>query len=168
MFQRTFVLTLLYLTSCGRSNDVQRIPNKTSVQSTQISNESPIATALKFINLYVENCNKLKDQVGVINWVNANNLTTKRFKIALKNTIDEAYKQDPELGLEVDPLFDAQDYPGKGFDLDIFYLHSNYIVVKGKNWPEFKLTMKLVLQNGSWLVDGCGSINVPNEKRIQR
>lgn len=62
----------------------------------------------------------------------------------MKRIIDLAYKQDPELGLDRDPIFDAQDCPDKGFELDSFDEKTNYLTVKGKNWPEFKLTMEVV------------------------
>jgi hypothetical protein len=40
--------------------------------------------------------------------------------------------------------------------------------VKGKDWTDFKLTIKVVLENGKWLIDGCGIVNIPNEKRSKR
>jgi len=118
--------------------------------------------------MYVDNCNKMQESIGVVEWVNSNNLTTSHFKTELKSIIDEAYKIDPEMGLDADPIFDAQDYPDKGFELESFDNKTNYIVVKGKEWIDFKLTMKMVLESDNWLVDGCGIINIPNDKRIAR
>ena len=82
--------------------------------------------------------------------------------------MEEAYKIEPDLGLDVDPIFDAQDYPDKGFDLESFDRKTNFVVVKGKDWADFKLTLKMVLENENWLVDGCGIINIPKDKRIAR
>jgi len=73
-----------------------------------------------------------------------------------------AGKVDPELGLDEDPIFDAQNYPDKGFELAAFDSKTNYVVVKGKNWPDFKLTLKMVAENNTWLVDGCGLIKIPS------
>lgn len=100
--------------------------------------------------------------------MNANTLVTIGFKTEFKKIIDDALKQDPELGLDADPIFDAQDYPDKGFELDTFDEKTNYITLKGKDWSEFKLTLKMLEQNGNWLVDGCGIINIPANKRAKR
>ena len=72
------------------------------------------------------------------------------------------------MGLGADPIFDAQDYPDQGFELDSFDSETNFIVVKGKNMSDFKLTIKMVNENENWLVDGCGMINIPNDKRLKR
>jgi hypothetical protein len=32
----------------------------------------------------------------------------------------------------------------------------------------YQLTLKMVLENDNWLVDGCGIINIPNDKRSAR
>jgi hypothetical protein len=37
-----------------------------------------------------------------------------------------------------------------------------------KDWTEFKLTMKVIEENGNWLVDGCGIVNIPQDKRAER
>nr|MBP6315517.1 hypothetical protein [Chitinophagaceae bacterium] len=79
--------------------------------------------------------------------------------------VENAYKQDPELGLGFDPIFDAQDYPEKGFELVSFDEKTNFIVVKGKDWADFKLTLKMVEENEQWLVEGCGIINIPKDKQ---
>ena len=110
----------------------------------------------------------MKESIGVVEWVNSNKLTTNTFRTELKRILDEAYKLEPEIGLDADPIFDAQDFPEKGFELESFDSKTNYIVVKGKNRPDFKLTIKMVMENNDWLVDGCGMINIPNDKRIAR
>ncbi len=131
-------------------------------------NNTPADIALTFINLYVDNCNKLKESLGILEWVNSNEMTTNQFKTKVKSIIDQAYKKDPEIGLGFDPIFDAQDYPDKGFELEIFDSKTNFIVVKGKNWADFKLTIKLVMEDNKWLIDGCGIVNIPHDKRSTR
>ena len=74
---------------------------------------------------------------------------------------DEAEKEDPEMGLDYDPIVPGNDIPDEGFELKHFDKKTNLIIVKGKNWPEFEVTIKLVLQNGKWLIDGCGVVNIP-------
>ncbi len=163
-----FILTLLFFASCGQPTDSKVTTDKSIVQSEIVGQEKLIETALTFINSYVDNCNKMKDAIGVVEWANSNILTTQSFKTELKRLMDEAYKLEPEIGLGADPIFDAQDYPDKGFEFESLDDKTNYIVVKGKNWPDFKLTIKMTNGNSNWLVDGCGIINIPNDKRIAR
>ncbi len=84
----------------------------------------------------------------------------------MKRIIEEAYKQDPELVPDADPLFDVQDNPDKGFELETFDENNHYL--KGKDWPAFKLTMKIKEENGNWLVNGCGMVNIPGNKKVKR
>ena len=110
----------------------------------------------------------MKESLGILEWVNSNEMTTNQFKTKVKSIIDQAYKKDPEIGLGFDPIFDAQDYPDKGFELEIFDNKTNFIVVKGKNWADFKLTIKSVMEDNKWLIDGCGIVNIPHDKRSTR
>ena len=170
-----FAVVAMFI-SCGQSSNKRATekaitiePNEINSTETQIDkSNTPIDIALTFIESYIDNCNKRKESIGIIEWVNSNNLTTNHFKTEVKTMIEEAFKIEPELGLGFDPIFDAQDYPDEGFELESFDSKTNYIVVKGKNWADFKLTIKMVLENNKWLVDGCGVINIPNDKRIAR
>ena len=162
--------------SCGQSSNTKATKTAITTESNAVSStetqidksNTPVDIALTFINSWVDNCNKMKESIGIIEWVNSNNLTTNRFKTEVKTIIEEAYKEDPEMGLGFDPIFDAQDYPDDGFELDFFDSETNFIVVKGKNWADFKLTIKMVLENDKWLVDGCGTVNIPDDKRSTR
>ncbi|MFD1874913.1 hypothetical protein [Hymenobacter bucti] len=163
-----FIATLLMLTSCGQSTDSKIAARKPPIPQAALEGAQASDQAVAFINAYVANCNKKKGAVEIAQWVDSYKLTTTRFKTELKKLLADAYREDPELGLDADPIVDAQDYPDKGFELDSFDGQTNYVIVKGKNWPDFKLTMKMVLENNNWLVDGCGIINMPVTKRITR
>ncbi len=110
----------------------------------------------------------MSDSQGILEWVKSNSLATQKFKEELKRTIEDAYEKDPEIGLDFDPIFDAQDYPEEGFTLDSLDVKTGYLIVRGKKWKEFKLVMKLVYEDKKWLVDGCGIINIVKGKRMQR
>ena len=168
MFRLIFISTLLVFVSCGHKSETKITEKKTNIQSTVVKNDNQIKKALTFLNSYVDNCNKMKESIGVIEWVDSNKLTTNRFKTELKRIMEDAYKVEPDIGLDADPIFDAQDYPDKGFELDSLDSTTNILLVKGKNWPEFKLTIRMVKENADWLVDGCGMINIPNDKRVAR
>ena len=161
-------MTIILSVSCGQNIDTKKTIEVSSTELKKTKENMPVDIAVKFINSYVDNCNKMKESIGVVEWVNSNRMTTNGFKKELKIIMEEAYKIEPDLGLDVDPIFDAQDYPDKGFDLESFDRKTNFVVVKGKDWADFKLTLKMVLENENWLVDGCGIINIPKDKRIAR
>lgn len=168
MRKLVFSAALLVLASCGQNTDSQTAVRKSPVPQAALKSEGASDKAVAFINAYVANCNKEQGALGVAQWVRASKLTTTRFQTELKKMLAEAYQEDPELGLDADPIFDAQDYPDKGFELESFDSQTNYVVVKSKDQPDFKLTIKMVAANNNWLVDGCGVINVPAAKRSAR
>lgn len=172
-----YILTILLITSCGPKGNRERVDKPgqkakaSSVHSKATSvhsKESKVANALKFINSYVQNCSKTEKQLEMTDWVATSKMTTVHFNEKMQEIIDEAYKEDPELGLDFDPIFDAQDYPDEGFELESLDEKTNYLIVRGKKWKEFKLTMKMRLQNGKWLVDGCGFVNIPPNNRANK
>lgn len=120
--------------------------------------------ALQFINAYTEYCATSADA----NWITKQPLLTDNFKAAHKKLIEDAQKADPEMGLGFDPIFDAQDYPDKGFTIASADTANGYVTVTGVNWPDFQVVLKVVQQNNQWLVDGAGVINIPQEKRAKR
>jgi hypothetical protein len=130
----------------------------------EIQGSSEIDAALKFINDYTELCNS-----GPIDktWIERNKLLTENFKKTYSNLFDSANKEDPELGLDFDPIFDAQDFPDKGFEL-VKCDSLGYVTVSGIDWPDFILVLKLVQEGNKWLVDGCGVINIQLEKRAKK
>lgn len=157
-----YILIIILSGSCGQntSKSIEASSNETIKPKDNLH----VEIALKFINSYVDNCNKMNHSIGILEWVNSNSLTTNSFKTELKSIIEEANKFDPEMGLETDPIFDAQDYPEKGFEFESFDRKTNFMILKGKDWPDFKLTLKMVFKNNNWLIDGCGIINIPTEK----
>ena len=159
---------MLFCISCSQSADSKLTQQNNTNQTTNPEKEKIIASALTFINSYVENCNSVNNSLDVMDWVNSNKLTSQTFKNKLKSIIDEALKSDPELGLGADPIFDAQDYPENGFEFESFNEATNYIVVRGKNWSEFKVAIKMKKQDNNWIVDGCGIVNIPENQQAKR
>jgi hypothetical protein len=169
MRMQLLLLAITLLTSCQFDHKSDPKSSSNAAYDTVSSNsEIHIDNALTFLNEYVQNCNKLGNAVGRVKWVNSNRLATNHFKVALKKMIDEANKADPEMGMDADPILDAQDFPDKGFELDSYNNKTNYLIAKGKDWPDFKITVKMVKVNGHWLVDGCGIVNIPEGKRAKR
>ncbi len=161
----TFLALIFGLISCGQPKENNSDSKKESIS---LKNSSQSEIALRFINEYVENCNKMKNAIGIIEWVNSNHLTTESFKSELVRIITEANNTDPELGLGFDPIFDGQDYPEKGFKLESIDNKTNYLILQGIDWNQFRLRMKIRNVNGEWLVEGCGIVNIPDDQRIDR
>ena len=168
MLRLMFILTIILLISCGQREKENKDLLTDTREQTVSQKVDKIDNGLKFINDYVENSNKMTDKVDIIDWVNSNNLSTNNFKTELKKIIEDAYEKEPEVGLDFDPILDAQDYPDKGFELESLDEKTNYLTVRGKDWADFKLTIKIIEENGNWLVDGCGIINIPTDKRAKR
>ena len=124
--------------------------------------------ALQFINDYADFCEPKSPPSIDTTWIERNPLLTENFKTCYKNLLDSAEKSDPELGLDYDPIFYAQDFDDKGFLILSADTASGYVTVIGKEWKEFTLVMKVVYQNNKWLVDGSGIINIPDNKRPNR
>lgn len=138
-------------------------------EPTDIQNNPDSSIALQFINDYVAFSNEGgKAELGLVEWVSKQTTVTEDFKNELKRIIEKAEKDDPELGLGFDPIFDAQDYPDNGFELDKIDIKTGYLIVKGIELEGHKVTMKVKLMNGSWLVDGAGIVNIPEDKRSER
>jgi hypothetical protein len=148
-----------------------KIENVLSEEKTKVQLEATTAitdVALKFINDYVVNCNKMNEQIGIVEWVNSNQNVSQEFKEQLAKMIKDAYTSGFEYGLGFDPIFDAQDYPDDGFKLAKFDSISNYLTVEAKTWKGFAIKMKIKKVHHKWVVDGCGVINIPKNKQAER
>ena len=168
MLRLILFVTVLTISCNPRDNGDNKFDSNANTKEIEPRTNSKIDNALLFINSYVTNCNKIKEANEVEDWVNTSDLATNRLKGELKTTMYEAYKGDSIVGLDFDPIFNGQYYPQKGFELDTFDEKTNYLIVKGKDMPHFKVTMKIVLEKDKYLVDGCGIIGIPEDKRAVR
>ena len=75
---------------------------------------------------------------------------TDKFKTTYRNLLDSARKADPELGLDFDPIFDAQDFDDKGFSIMTADTNTGYVTVIGNKWKEFTLVLKVVFQDNKY------------------
>ena len=158
------LIFILLGASCGLQTN-----SKTEVHTeSNNSNLTPDASvALNFMNDYAEYCTPKSPPSSDTTWIERNQLLTNNFKNRYSNLLDSASKADPEIGLDFDPIFDAQDYPDEGFIISS-QDSSGFVTLKGKDWPEFTVVVKVVLENNKPLVDGAGIINIPVDKRAKR
>jgi hypothetical protein len=160
------VLTF-FLLIVGIANFYAPLEAQSNVTGKQIPPDFTVA--LQFINDYAKFCdpgNKHKSSDS--SWIQDNLLLSKKFKACYTATLDSAKHVDPELGLGFDPIFDAQDFPDKGFSILKTDTLKNYVTVVGTDWKEFELVLKLAYINNKWLVDGAGIINIPKDKQAKR
>ena len=98
---------------------------------------------------------------AMIQWVNSNSYLSDAFKQVVQKKITDARKEDPELGLDFDPILNAQDYPDKGYRAKEIQIAGDkaYVVMEGIGAPDFKLSVELVSINNQWKINGIGDIN---------
>jgi hypothetical protein len=91
---------------------------------------------------------------------------SKGFVKALQKLIRDAERQDPELGLDYDPIINGQDLPEKGLRTAEVTLQGDTAVasVERVGSEEKPLQVRLVRQKGVWLIDGIDELN-PRPKR---
>ena len=156
-----FIIGLLACNSQSKTSPEASAPSKDQVTPD-------FNVALTFINDYTIFCTKADRRPMDTEWIKQNPLLTDSFKNRYRSLLDSAQKKDPELGLDSDPIFDAQDFPEKGFSILKIDTLGKYVTVAGNDWKEFELVLKVDQQNDKWLVDGAGLINIPENKRAKR
>ena len=162
-----FLFFFLVFSSCNNKQ------NTISDNSKKSATPKPIIdtkNATKFLNDYVALCNKQflrKAPIDIDSWVENNALVTKNFKEEYKKIIAKAKADDPELGLDFDPILDAQDYPDKGFEISEINHQKNFVTYKGVGWNEFTLKVKIIYFTNKWLVDGIGIVNIEEKDRCK-
>jgi hypothetical protein len=97
---------------------------------------------------------------ALIRWVAANPNLSDTFKQGLRQTLLDARKAEPEMGLGYDPILMAQDYPDKGYrakDIQVTGDKAS-LVMEGIDAPDFKILVKLVNSANKWKIDSIGEV----------
>ena len=100
-------------------------------------------------------------------WIQHNENVTGDFKKSYQELVARAEKQDPELGLDFDPILNAQDYPEQGFEIAQCEENLVTLVGKGKEWQNFKVAVEILNTERGWLINGAGVINIPKNKQAK-
>ena len=128
------------------------------------------AAAVRFMEEYTQYANAVmarKTSQSVEAWLRATPLVTARFRTAFRTLEQEGRRRDPDLGWGFDLILDAQDYPDKGF-IPHSCGSAGFVELQGRDWPDFRLVVKVVRRDGVLLVDGAGRVNVPQAQRARR
>lgn len=156
-----FISMIGVMASCGNS------PKDTSTKESQVENTgSKVApdsmVAVRFINEYIVSFGQ---QTDLSKWLKQSGMVTDRFISEYNKMVEEAWKEDPEMGLGFDPVLSAQDYPEK-VEIESFDPETGYVIVRGVSWKEFRVILRIVPSGDKWLVDGSGVINIPSDKQL--
>ena len=133
---------------------------ETSVETTSGQAGLDPQVAEDVLNQYVWACNDSKEPEE---WVENQTLLTDDFKRDYKKMMEEAWKNDPELGLGFDPIFNAQDYSEKGYELSSFDSKTGLVVLQGVDYPDYKVKLLVKLVGNKCLVDGAGVIRMSDK-----
>lgn len=150
-----FIILLLLITSCRESS------NSKTENAKSLPNRD-YGVALKFINDY--NKEFLNPQSEGLNWLSKNKTITQNLIDRYKQMSDSAEIADPELGLDFDPIVNAQDSDEHGFEIKEIDSLQGYVTVCGKSAPNFEIVLRVIEKNGVTLVDGSGVINIPKSR----
>jgi hypothetical protein len=124
--------------------------------------------ANSFMKEYKTYCDKEGDKETALQWVQRNTKVTDNFRKAYNKMVLDALKEDPEIGLGFDPVWDGQDYPQK--DLVILRCddNSDYVMFKGVDLDTYRVVLKVIKTGKGWLVDGAGVVNIHKDKQAPR
>ncbi|MRI63940.1 DUF3828 domain-containing protein [Ornithobacterium rhinotracheale] len=150
--------------SCGKNKkqeSLQELQNTTNVLSEKNIETSAEKIALNFADSYTQFMRNDVDFSETKKWIEQNEEVTAAFKKSWIDMLEQAEKQNPEMGLDFDPIINAQDVPDDGFEVVSFDEKTNIVTLKAKDTTDFTLKLKMVNQNNRWLVDGSGVVNMP-------
>src|SRR5690554_1487747 len=111
------LLCLLLLMSACQSNSektseipmMKLEPAITKIKDVNISKEIDPQVAVDFMNSYLQS--KLEDEIGILEWTESNPNASGNLKSELEKMLNQAWEEDPIVGLGFDPFIDAQDFP---------------------------------------------------------
>lgn len=167
MKKNTLIIILAFtvlLTGCSFQNKSE-VDDKAKLVTT-VENKSLIAIdypskkeckiAADFLNNYNNQYGSSVGPDSLIKWVKKSNLVTNDFKNVYENMHVEAWKSEPEMGLDYDPVLNAQDNPSE-FKIDS--ISGAVVYFSGTDWKDFNAVVELTNENGVWLVHRAGSVN---------
>jgi Protein of unknown function (DUF3828) len=98
-------------------------------------------------------------------WVTANANLSDAFKKALSRAVLDARKKDPEMGLDADPILNAQDFPEKGYRAKDIQVTGDKatVTMEGIDAPDFKISLALVNAGNKWKINSIGDINASSK-----
>ncbi|MGC3981892.1 MAG: hypothetical protein QM808_11570 [Steroidobacteraceae bacterium] len=132
---------------------------------------SDAVVAVKFMNQYLAYTQSVmakRSQQSAQSWLKSNILVSPDFLEAYKAKELEGLKLDAELGWDADMIFDAQDFPDKGFQFFRCSKTAGFVQLQGTDWPDFKVTVRVATTPQGINVVGAGMVNISKSERSVR
>ena len=155
------------LTSCTNINTTSNSSKEQPKVENKITTDNEdIDIALQFIKEYIDFTNPTNNSnLTTDEWIEKNQVLTANFKKEYKLLLKKALEDNPELGLEFDPILDAQDFPDDAYTKANSIAYNGYIKMFSKTMKDYYILVKIIDQNGVKMIDGCGAINIPEKER---
>ena len=170
------VVSVLGMSATTSAGYVNKAAGKASVATGKISEKTAEATALNFINIYYSN---LRNQIDDSKWFEAQPLTNNFKKIyknqekaiEISNRILEGKKVSKaerafaeKYSVDYTAIFgalvaDLQD--DSVFELESYNQKTGIVTLKDEK-TGIELPVKVVKVKGKWLIEGAGTVNIPN------
>lgn len=145
---------LFFLVSCGGKQQQEKVLNE-SKKDIEVAVVPPDPeVAIRFLNAYI------KDGFTE-GWLEKSGYVTEKFISERNVLIKEATEADPEMGLDHDPITQAQDIPSK-YELKSFDEKTGLVTAIAKDWEDYSVKLRIIQEGDKWLVDGAGDINMPH------
>jgi hypothetical protein len=113
-------------------------------------------------------CDKADAGETALQWVQRNKRVTEDFKKAYTKMVLDAQKEEPEIGLGFDPIWDGQDYPQKGLVALKCDDKSGFVTLNAVDIESYRVVVKVIKTPRGRLVDGAGVVNIPKDKQAAR
>lgn len=170
-----FLIAMALLVSCVpatkpesqeqvQNDSVETVTTNTATTEAEIPD---FEIGLQFVEEYIKYISTSQDLVKIDEWLQGHPLLTQNFKDTYKKIVEEANRKDPEMGLNYDPIIKGQDFPETGFFIEEKNAESGYLTIKSSEDKYFDVKIKLVSENGKWLVDGAGVVNITEKAQVE-
>lgn len=167
---KNYVFLLVVGSSLSCESPIKPVQEEIQIPKQTVADfDNKSEVALKGLNDYISFVNKRHSKCrncSVVEMIEQHDTFTSNFKKLHTQLIEKSFEDAPDYGLGFDPLLDGQDFPDEGFTVKL--IDGDYITLKGIDWPEYEVTVKMKLEGGNWLIDGAGIINIPEDKRAKR
>ena len=135
--------------------------------SAQADCQADAALAVQVMNSYLQRIEQAP-QADVTPWLRRHPLADASLAEAYAREQARGRGIDPQLGWGLDLLLDAQDYPDAGFELQHCGPLPGLLRLRGRDWPQFSLSVRLIDTPAGRRVAGAGRIAIEPAQRAPR
>lgn len=130
-----------------------------SMSQAQSSIESLVNNFFRSYLAFIEKPTKGDYESALIAWIQKQPSLTDAYKREFKKVVMGARKKDPELGLDYDPILNAQDVPEHSLKATAVKVNGNTASALAVEKSGFKIKIGLVKIKGKWLINRIADIS---------